>query len=387
MAKPYPVFESDRPRTDARFPNAPIDRYLTKPTSLPILSFLAEGISFFHFGCAASDSLISLRRFGSGYGVSHMSHPIDVLHDSPNRSGAFGENLASHFHLQESDQVSVEWPGGNPFAVTRLQSSTGTPDRTTRVPSEAALLISVAILPVPLRAYELWIDGKAIDVPFIPSLRTIVMDLQSDPVAWVGAGFDYVHYHVPREGLDEIARDHGIEPLGSYKFAMCEHDIVLAQLTRHVLPFVESQDWNLSLALDQFSLVLGAHVLRTYGGLPPLRVRKGGGLAPWQARRAAELIAARLNGNLHLSELARECGLSVSHFTRAFRKSFNRSPYRWLLERRIDHAKALMMMSASPIVDVAIQSGFSDQASFTRAFVRVVGDSPARWRRAVTSRG
>jgi len=270
------------------------------------------------------------------------------------------------------------------FSITRLQSDNGIPDRTTRVPSEAALHISVSILPVPLRTYELWIDGKTIDVPFIPSLRTSVMDLQSDPVCWVGTGFDYVHYHVPKAGLDEIARDHGVDPAGSYKFAICEHDIVLAQLTQYVLPFIGSRDWKGSLALDQFSLILGAHVLRTYAGLPRPGAIKKGGLAPWQARRAAEMVRQSLDGNIRLSDMARECGLSVSHFTRAFRKSFDMSPYRWLLERRIDRAKALLATGDIPIADIAIQSGFSDQAAFTRAFARIVGDSPARWRRAVT---
>ena len=300
--------------------------------------------------------------------------------------GAFGSELAAHFHLEESEQVAIRWPGDNLFAVTRLQSSTGIPDRTTRVPSEAALHVSVSILPVPLRAYELWIDGKAIDVPYIPSLRTSVMDLQSDPVCWVGTGFDYVHYHLPRAGLDEIARDHGIEPVGSFKFAICEHDIVLAQLTRYVVPLIGSRDWTGSLALDQFSLIVGAHVVKTYAGLPPLGVTRKGGLAPWQGRRAAEMMRERLDGNIRLSDMARECGLSVSHFTRAFRTSFGMSPYRWLLERRIDRAKALLVTSDISIADIALQSGFSDQAVFTRAFGRIVGDSPARWRRAVTSR-
>jgi AraC-like DNA-binding protein len=83
--------------------------------------------------------------------------------------------------------------------------------------------------------------------------------------------------------------------------------------------------------------------------------------------------------------MARECGLSVSHFTRAFRRSFGMSPYRWLLERRIDRAKALLATSGISIADIAIRSGFSDQTTFTRAFGRLVGDSPARWRRAIAS--
>jgi AraC family transcriptional regulator len=313
-----------------------------------------------------------------------MNQRADVSRYSPQiTKGAFGSALAAHFHLKASEQVTTGWPGDNLFAVTRLQSNTGIPDRTTHVPSEAALHISVSILPVPLRAYELWIDGKAIDVPYIPSLRTSVMDLQSDPVCWVGTGFDYVHFHVPKAGLDEIARDYGIEPVGSYKFAICEPDIVLAQLTRYVFHLIGSRDWKGSLALDQFSLFVGAHVIKTYAGVPPLGTPKRGGLAPWQARRAAEMIRERLDGNIHLSDMAHECGLSVSHFTRAFRTSFGAAPYRWLLERRIDRAKALLVTSDVPIADIAVQSGFSDQAAFTRAFGRIVGDSPGKWRRAV----
>ena len=57
---------------------------------------------------------------------------------------------AAHFHPKESEQVSGEWAEDDVFGITRLQSATGIPDRTTHVPSEAALHISVAILPVPL---------------------------------------------------------------------------------------------------------------------------------------------------------------------------------------------------------------------------------------------
>jgi AraC family transcriptional regulator len=125
---------------------------------------------------------------------------------------------------------------------------------------------------------------------------------------------------------------------------------------------------------------------KTYADPPPLAVKKRGGLAPWQVRRVAEMIRENLDGNIHLSDLARECGLSVSHFTRTFRKSFGMSPCRWLLERRIDRSKELLVTSDLPIADIAIRSGFSDQTAFTRAFGRIVGDSPGRWRRAVTSR-
>jgi AraC family transcriptional regulator len=298
------------------------------------------------------------------------------------KAGAFGGNLAAHFHLLESEHAATSWAAQNVFAVTHLRSDTGIPDRTTKVLSEPALHISVAILPVPLRSYELWIDDKPVAVPFIPAYHTSVMDLQSDPVCWVGSGFDYVHYHLPRAGLDEIARDHGIEPVGTYKFAICEHDLVLAQLTRWILPLMSSRDWTGSLMLDQFSLLVGAHVLQTYAGLPKWTPTARGGLAPWQRRLATEVIRENLDGVVRLSELADKCGLSVSHFARSFKMSLGMSPHRWLVERRIDRAKTLLAAAKLPLLDVAFQSGFSDQPGFTRTFHRMVGESPARWRRA-----
>jgi AraC family transcriptional regulator len=298
------------------------------------------------------------------------------------KAGAFGNNLAAHFHLQESEHAATSWPAQNVFAVTHLRSDIGIPDRTTRVTSEPALHISVAILPVPLRSYELWIDDKPVAVPYIPAYHSSVMDLQSDPVCWVGSGFDYVHYHLPRAGLDEIARDHGIEPIGTYRFAICEHDLVLAQFTRWILPIMGARDWTGSLMLDQFSLLVGAHVLQKYAGLRKLPAIAQGGLAPWQGRLAKEMIREKLDGVVRLADLADKCGLSVSHFARSFKVSFGVSPHRWLVERRIDRAKALLLAACLPLVDVAFQSGFSDQPSFTRTFHRMVGDSPARWRRA-----
>ncbi|WP_293899556.1 AraC family transcriptional regulator [Phenylobacterium sp.] len=302
----------------------------------------------------------------------------------PDPTGAFGGTLASHFHGVESLHAATEWPDNNVFAVTRLRSDTGLPDRTTSVVSEPALHISVAIQPVELRSYELWIDNKAVNVPYIPTYHTSLMDLESDPVCWVGSGFDYVHYHLPRAGLDEIAEEHGVTPVEAYRFTICENDTVLAQLTKLILPHIGAPAWTRSLTLDHFSLILGAHVLQHYAGvLPRARVARGG-LAPWQKRRAMELIRANLDGSLRLADLARECGLSVSHFTRSFKLTLGVSAHRWLNEQRVEMAKALLLASKAPLVEVAIQSGFSDQSAFTRTFSSLVGASPGRWKRAHT---
>jgi AraC family transcriptional regulator len=165
-----------------------------------------------------------------------------------------------------------------------------------------------------------------------------------------------------------------------------EDDLVVAQITQSILSFLGRSDRLSVLALDQFSLVLGAHLLQRYGVLQTTARRSNGGLAPWQKRRASEILHENMHGRIRLSDIARECGLSVSHFARSFKTSFGSSTHQWLTQHRIDHAKQLMCETRMSLIEVAIQLGFNDQAAFTRTFHQLVGVSPGRWRRRYMTR-
>jgi AraC family transcriptional regulator len=306
---------------------------------------------------------------------------FNVGSGQPDGNGAFGDTLAAYYHQEAGKTATAPWAEETTFAITRLQSDVGLPGTSMPIPQEAALHLSVAIKPVPLGSYQLEVDGREIDVPYIPEFRTSILDLQSCFSCTLDCGFDYVHYHVPRQGLDDIARDHQIKTVENYKFGVCEDDLVIAQLTKTILPLATSRNWSSMLAIDQFSLMFGAHLLQTYGGLARLPEVVTRGLAPWQAQRAAEVLRSRLDGGVRLSTLARECGMSVSHFTRSFRVTFGVSAHGWLIQRRIDMAKDLMLTTKLALVEIALRTGFSDQAALTRAFSQIVGTSPGQWRR------
>lgn len=106
-----------------------------------------------------------------------------------------------------------------------------------------------------------------------------------------------------------------------------------------------------------------------------------GGLAPWQERRAKELMMADLSTELTLDRIAEACGLSVSHFSRAFRTTVGQPPHSWLLDQRIDRAKDLLLCSDMSLAEVAVVTGFRDQSHFTRMFGSRAGSSPGAWRR------
>lgn|GEM_PF-1323167 len=106
-----------------------------------------------------------------------------------------------------------------------------------------------------------------------------------------------------------------------------------------------------------------------------------GGLAGWQERRAIAFMQERLDQSFPVAAVAEACGLSVNHFSRAFRRSLGKPPHRWLLDQRIEKARELLRDESLPLADIALACGFAEQSHFTRVFARIAGMPPGAWRR------
>ena len=106
-----------------------------------------------------------------------------------------------------------------------------------------------------------------------------------------------------------------------------------------------------------------------------------GGLAPGQIRRISRYIESNLAAPIRNRELAAIVRLSPSHFSRAFKESFADTPHRYVMGRRMERAKALMVTTDASLGRIAAECGFSDQPHFNRIFRRLLGDRPRTWRR------
>ena len=106
------------------------------------------------------------------------------------------------------------------------------------------------------------------------------------------------------------------------------------------------------------------------------------GLAPWQLRRVLAHIEANLSTPIRNKDLAAIPRLSTFHFAVAFRNSVGESPHEHLIRRRVERAQGLMLATDKSLSDIAAECGLADQAHLTRLFRRIVGESPAAWRRA-----
>lgn len=104
-------------------------------------------------------------------------------------------------------------------------------------------------------------------------------------------------------------------------------------------------------------------------------------LAPWQVSLAMRTMRRKIGSAISISEIASLCRLSLCYFVRAFTNTVGIAPYAWFVQQRIVRAKRLLADTALPLVQVALECGFSDQAHFTKAFAKASGITPARWRR------
>ncbi len=118
-----------------------------------------------------------------------------------------------------------------------------------------------------------------------------------------------------------------------------------------------------------------------YAAAPP--PRRTGKFGARDAGRLRTLIAEQLSADLRIERLADVVSMSPHHFARTFKATFEQSPHAYVLERRIDAAcRALRTDADRPIADIASECGFASQAHFTEAFGRLIGTTPARWRKS-----
>lgn len=162
--------------------------------------------------------------------------------------------------------------------------------------------------------------------------------------------------------------------------------VVAAQLVEAACRVREGDDEAAKAHIARAVALLHGQPISIPGALQALRAMARqtprGGLAAWQVRRVAAHVDANLGGKIHVTDFAALLGLSSSHFSHAFTRTFGISAHAWLTRRRVEAAQALMLTTEAPLSEIAQSCGMTDQSHLTRLFRRVVGETPCFWRRS-----
>jgi AraC family transcriptional regulator len=268
------------------------------------------------------------------------------------------------------------------IAVTEVRIDKALGRLSDPIPCEDAYMLSLVLRDLPDNSY--WEDGRQVAVNTVRTGECLLHDLRRSPRVLIDKPFHSLLLYLPQTALDALAEDAMAPRITDLRYepGVGVLDETIKTLGLPLLPALRAPEQVSRLFMDHLILAMAAHVAQTYGGMQPSSRPIQGGLAPWQEKRAKDMLAADLTGATPLHEIACACGLSVSHFSRAFRRSTGFPPHAWLLHMRVEAAKAMLRRREAPLSLIALACGFADQSHFTRAFTRRVGLSPGVWRKS-----
>jgi AraC family transcriptional regulator len=292
--------------------------------------------------------------------------------------------LAETMYLKDSPTAEVRLSELASFSFGRFQSSEGLPEVARPVVGERGYITVLQLKAIPF--LEQFLGNKKVSSGCYPIGGVSAIDLREEPAVLLPNPFDALVLYVTQAALDGVAYAHQAPRVERLVWPHGAFDPVVYHLGKTLLFSLEQPRPTSKIFLDHVLHALNCHFVCSYGGVTILAPQFRGGLSSLQMRRATELLEAHLDGNIALQQVAEACDLSVSHFARAFKQTFRRPPYQWLIERRVDRARDLMNNSHLPLADIAHQCGFADQSALNRSFKRIHGVTPGIWRRR-TSRG
>lgn len=104
----------------------------------------------------------------------------------------------------------------------------------------------------------------------------------------------------------------------------------------------------------------------------------------WEMKAALDYIEHHLNEHIQSADAADAAGFSKYHFHRIFKKETGLGIYEYIQRRRLSKAASLLLYTDMPVIDIALYFCFDSQEAFTRAFKRIYGMPPGRYRRALS---
>lgn len=159
-------------------------------------------------------------------------------------------------------------------------------------------------------------------------------------------------------------------------------DPLLEQLAIAILSALRDGTSEDGLYIETMAQMIAVHLARAHSTKSrPRRADPVDGLSKQRIRRVLNYIEAHLGGDLSLEAMAAEVDLSPFYLSRVFKAELGQSPHQYVLARRVELAKELLRNTDQPISDVALTAGFSSQSHLSNWFLRLVGVSPAAYRR------
>jgi len=200
-----------------------------------------------------------------------------------------------------------------------------------------------------------------------------------------------LHIYLPTQHFSAESLDVHVDHVAhsSLRYQRSFQDPLIAEIAFALVAELRTQTAGGRLLAETLAGSLAARLVQSHSALPSatnvVRVSSQG-LDRRRLTRVTEYIAANLEADLTIAQLAKIASLSRFHFARAFKAAVGQSPHQYVSAHRLERAKELLMREDQSLLDIALALNFSSQANFTRAFHKGTGMTPGQYRRSFARR-
>jgi AraC family transcriptional regulator len=194
---------------------------------------------------------------------------------------------------------------------------------------------------------------------------------------------DVLHLYLPASPFPSLAPADPALEKAQLLYLTGFYDPLIEQIATVVLDEMRSDSWSGRILIQSVTNTLIARLLDAYSSLSATRA----GISPGRPRleqrrlqRVLDFIETHLESEITVAQLAATARLSEFHFSRAFKATTGRSPYSYVSDRRMSHARWLLGETDRSLADIADACRFSSPGNFSRAFQRATGTTPAKFR-------
>jgi AraC family transcriptional regulator len=157
---------------------------------------------------------------------------------------------------------------------------------------------------------------------------------------------------------------------------MSRQDLLIQSIFTTLKDELRFQEIGSSLLVDSLKTTLAIHLLRKYCVTKPKLSSYEYGLSKSKLSEITEYIDANLDRNLQVIDLAAITQISPYHFIRLFKNTIGRTPYQYILQRRIEKGKYLLQHTQLSPEEIAAMVGFCDRSHFAKYLKRFTGLTP-----------
>ncbi|MFT4027570.1 MAG: AraC family transcriptional regulator [Novosphingobium sp.] len=131
---------------------------------------------------------------------------------------------------------------------------------------------------------------------------------------------------------------------------------------------------------EHVGMAMAILLFRHYSDGPNKQPILRGGLGQYRLNKVFDYIEAEMENGLSVAALATVADLSLQHFSAAFLNSTGMRPHRFILNRRIERGKVLLLTTDMSIAEISFAVGFASQSHFAERFREAAGVTPLRFR-------